>query len=93
MVDDSTTLFWKDLWREEILQTAHPHAFSFAISEDLSVAEAMNSMDLHETFQLPVSPQVLEEIQELHSPPHWISPATSVHDVWHYSWGSAFYRL
>jgi hypothetical protein len=92
VVDGKTTLFWKDLWKEEILQTSHPRAFSFAILEDLSVAEAMNSTDLHETFHLPVSPQALDEIQDVHSPPHWISPSTSLHDVWHYSWGSAYYK-
>ena len=62
VVDGESTLFWKDLWKEEILQVSHPRAFSYAIHEDWSVAEAMGHTELHETFHLPVSPQALEEI-------------------------------
>ena len=62
LVDGTSTLFWKDLWREEVLQTSHPRAFSFAMQEDLSVADTMATTDMHATFQLPVSPQALVEI-------------------------------
>ena len=84
--------FWKDLWRVDVLQISHPRAFSFAMQEDVSVAKAMANMDMHATFHLHVSPEALAEIQDIQSQPTWISPSTSLHDVWHYSWGSTLYK-
>ena len=62
------------------------------MQEDLSVAEAMATTDMHATFHLPVSPQALAEIQDIESQTTWISPSTSLHDVWHYSWGATLYK-
>ena len=92
IVDGRSTLFWKDLWKEEVLQTSHPRAFSFALHEDLSVAAMVNPMDMHATFHLPLSPLALNEVQDIQQQITWTSPSTSLHDVWHYSWGAPLYK-
>ena len=65
LVDGMTTLLWKDLWARDVLQDSHPRAFSFALHEDISVADFWASNNLHETFHLPVSPLALDEIRDV----------------------------
>ena len=56
VVSGTTTLFWKDLWGNGVLQSSHPHAFSFALHEDVSVKGFLESMTLAKAFHLQLSP-------------------------------------
>ena len=85
----ATTLFWKDMWMDQILAETHPRAFSFALHEDISVADFWASNDLHETFHLPLSPTTLDEFRDMQLTLTKICPSTSTTDVWHYMWGAA----
>ena len=51
----SSSLFWKDNWSHSIYAETCPRAYSYAISEDISVKHLLTSTDLHETFHLPLS--------------------------------------
>ena len=61
----ATTLFWKDMWLDEILAETHPRAFSFAKDEDISVAAFLGTTSLQETFHLPLSAQAHTETRDL----------------------------
>lgn len=65
MVCGTTTLFWKDLWRDEIVQNSHPRAYSFSLDEDISVRDFLGTTALDEAFHLSLSPQAHEELKEL----------------------------
>ena len=59
----SSPFFWKDNWNQTIYADAYPRAYSYTISEDISVKELLTSADLHETFHLPLSIQSHDELR------------------------------
>ena len=63
--DGSTVLFWKDLWHNCVLGDSHPRLFSFATDEDVSVQALLTTPTLGRNFQLPLSTQAREELQDL----------------------------
>ncbi|XP_073361690.1 uncharacterized protein [Aegilops tauschii subsp. strangulata] len=93
VVDGSTTLLWKDLWSSDVLQSSHPRAFSFALHEDMTVADFWANTELHETFHLPLSALTLSEVQDIQHAASNLYPSTTRTDIWHYTWGAAEYRL
>lgn len=44
--DGSTILFWKDLWRQEIVADSHPWIFSFARDDEISVHKLLTAQAL-----------------------------------------------
>ncbi|XP_073359761.1 uncharacterized protein [Aegilops tauschii subsp. strangulata] len=85
VVDGSTTLLWKDLWSNDVLQSSHPRALSFVLHEDMTVAEFWANTELHETFHLPLSARALNEVQDVQHAASNIHPSTTISDVWHYT--------
>jgi hypothetical protein len=63
--DGAMTLFWKDLWLEEVNEEAFPRAFSFSNNEDVFVQDFLTSNSLGHNFHLPLSPLAMEEIRNL----------------------------
>ena len=92
VVDGSSALLWKDLWLPDTLENSHPRAFSFAKDEDISIKSFLESMALHDTFHLPLSPEALAEVQHLQHLSTHLSPSTSSTDVWYYTWGAADFK-
>ncbi|XP_073360031.1 uncharacterized protein [Aegilops tauschii subsp. strangulata] len=62
VVSGTTALVWKDLLAGDVLASSHPHAFSFAMHEDGSVKNFLESTALSEAFHLPLSLQALNEV-------------------------------
>jgi hypothetical protein len=62
----TSVLFWKDFWYQDtVLSQKFPRLFSYALDEDLSVAD-MTSMDtLGSVFALPLSVEAFQEWQEV----------------------------
>ena len=87
VVDGTTTLFWKDLWLDNTLDVSHPRAFSFALHEDASIKDFLESTSLHDLFHLPLSPEALMEVRDLQSLSTRMRQSTTIADVWHYTWG------
>ena len=92
IVSGDTVLVWKDLWAPDILQASHPHAFSFAMHEDETVKDFLESTALSETFHLPLSPQALDEVRDIQQISTHAHPSASVNDIWYYTWGKSIYR-
>lgn len=63
-------------------------AFSFAINEDVLVKDFLGVVTLREAFHLPLSMQVHDEVRSLQQRTAQVGPEDSMHDVWHYVWGS-----
>lgn len=92
VVDGLTTLLWKDLWSNDVLQSSHPRAFSFALHEEITVADFWANTELHETFHLPLSARALNEVRDVQRATSHIHPSTTISDVLHYIWGATEYR-
>lgn len=92
VVSSTTALVWKDLWAVDVLENSHPHAFSFAMHEDETVKNFLESTSLLETFHLPLSPQALAEVRDIQQISMHMHASTSVNDVWHYTWGKSVYQ-
>ena len=66
VVSSTTALFWKDLWGNDVLQSSPPpHAFSFAMHEDVTIKDFLERTALSEAFHLPLSPQALNEVRDI----------------------------
>ena len=92
VVDGTTALVWKDLWLDNTLESSHPRAFSFALHEDTSVKDFLESTSLHGLFHLPLSPEALLEVQDMQSITTHMRPSTATADVWHYTWGQPEFK-
>ena len=78
-------LFWKDMWREEILAEAYPHALSYVKNEDLSVQQFLGITTLQEAFHLPLSPQAHAEMRQLQFQVSEVQLSNEI-DKWTYVW-------
>lgn len=66
MVSGSSVLFWKDYWSNgELLCEKFPRLYSFALDEDLSVAELAQVEDLSTCFAVPISVEAFHEWQQV----------------------------
>jgi hypothetical protein len=66
VVSGSSVLFWKDYWSNgELLCEKFPRLYSFALDEDLSVAELAQVEDLSTCFAVPISVEVFHEWQQI----------------------------
>jgi hypothetical protein len=61
-----TVLVWKDDWHSNGLFCDHfPRLFSFALNEDVSATDMVNTPDIITMFTLPLSAQAFQELQHL----------------------------
>jgi hypothetical protein len=64
--DGSSVLFWKDFWVDgTLLCDKFPRLFSFATSEDVSVAAMYGSQNIFSHFMLPISVEAYQELQDV----------------------------
>ena len=94
----SSTLFWKDNWSQSIYADSCPRAYSYAISEDVSVQHIFTSPHLQENFHLPLSIQAHDELRSIQLEVAE-NTLTEEHDTWQCIWGgntfqtSSYYRF
>jgi len=84
-------LFWKDDWLGTIAADKFPRAYSYALSEDVSVKSFLLATSLSANFSLPVSPEAFEEIKQLQQEVRNADIGGGPQDIWKYVWGSEFY--
>lgn len=60
-----TTLFWKDLWNDNLLEEEFNTLFTFAKNEGISVQAFNNSSELDQLFHLPLSQQDMHQWRNL----------------------------
>jgi hypothetical protein len=92
IVAGDTALFWSDNWSTDLLMTKFPRLHSFAIDKLASVKDILDLDDPIDSFHLPLSTQVFEELHELN---HLVNQTRSTrnvddNDLWSYSWGTHF---
>jgi hypothetical protein len=64
--DGSSVLFWKDFWVDgTLLCDKFPRLFSFATSEDISVAAMYGTENIFSHFMLPISVEAYQELQDV----------------------------
>ena len=86
----TTTLFWKDLWSNQLNDEAFPRAFSFTKLEDASVADFLAITNIHTGFHLPLTPLARQELQQLQAQTTHTIPDGDKPDQWTYSWGAKY---
>lgn len=84
--DGGTTLFWKDLWQQNILIQSYPRAASYTCLEDALVKEYLGVDSLATIFHLPLSVQAREEVQQLQTLTAATVPDDSEKDKWVCVW-------
>lgn len=65
--DGSSILFWKDNWAGEWLADLFPNIALYAKHLDLSVMEVLEATCLEDLFDIPISQQVVVELEDLRS--------------------------
>lgn len=88
--DGRTTLFWKDLWQDQLLMESHPRAYSFTKLEDASVAALLGITTAHDGFHLPLSPQARNEVRDLQLLTEGMNTDNECNDVWTCVWGGEY---
>jgi hypothetical protein len=87
----TSTLFWKDFWAEGgLLCNKYPRLFSFAIDEDLSVANMAGLESLEAGFALPLSVEAFQEWQEVTQLLTSTTFSAHQHDQRSFCWGNKY---
>jgi hypothetical protein len=86
-----TALFWKDKWLNTILSDEYPRAFSYALTEDITVTDFLSATSLAENFNLPLSPEALQEVRQLQIDAQHVDLQQNTQDKWVYEWKSDKY--
>jgi hypothetical protein len=84
-------LFWKDKWLNTIVSDEYPRAFSYSLSEDVTVQCFLSATSLAENFNLPLSPEALQEVRNLQGDASHITIHENTQDKWTYEWASDKY--
>jgi hypothetical protein len=87
--DGTSTLFWKDVWLDQVNAEAFPRAFSFVKDEDVSVHQFLSASRLADSFHLPISPEAMEEVRSIQRKSSHIQLSDD-HDIWSYPWGKQY---
>lgn len=90
--DGKTTLFWKDLWQDQVISESHPRAFSFCRQEDISVNKLLSAESLGQIFHLPLLIEAREEIKDLQDTTRGVDPSSGTNDTWLCAWGGKEFR-
>jgi hypothetical protein len=87
-----SVLVWKDDWHSNgLLCDQFPRLFSFALNEDVSVADMVNTRDIITMFTLPLSAQAFQELQHLRSYLVGLISDPDSNDSRIFPWGSSTY--
>ena len=84
-------LFWKDFWLDGILLCERlPHLYSFALEEDINVADMFHAQSLSAGFALQLSVQAYEEYEQIENVIQRLN-LTDQYDSRSFIWGSNSY--
>jgi hypothetical protein len=87
----TSVLFWKDFWYQgDLLCQKFPRLFSYALDEDLSVADMAHVEDLSSCFALPMSVEAFHEWQEVSQLLTATSLNESMSDTRIFAWGDKY---
>jgi len=89
--DGSSVTFFNDLIDGEILSSKFPRLFSFTSNPDISVQQIMLAEDLDSIFDLPLTPNVYDELLDLSHYIQSISFNMDTKDEWLFIWGNKTY--
>ena len=84
-------LFWKDEWKDGLLQDTFSRAFSFARDPDMSVQSLLSSVRLGYVFHLPLSMEARLEVTNLQLATSDVS-LTVRDDTWKCVWGGSDFK-
>jgi hypothetical protein len=89
----NSVLLWKDKWlNEELLANSYDRLFSFALNQDISVFEGLQTGNLASLFYLPLSVQAFDELQLLQGSLNVLREnADGDNDQWKYSLNNGTY--
>jgi hypothetical protein len=74
-----------------LLKDSLPRLYSFARNRNISVAKFLQSEDILEQFNLPLSAEAFQELQDLQTIIQGIQVQSNKADCWQYIWGSNRY--
>lgn len=80
-----TVLFWKDNWNGQAMIVKYPELHSFAIKNNITLAEMSNPQDLSEQFHIPLSSQAFTQYNLLMDTMNQTNLSTTL-DSWTYIW-------
>jgi hypothetical protein len=63
--DETTVLFWEDIWNDHLLQQKFPILYSFAKNKQVSVVQFLVNNDIDSQFHVLLSDQAFQEYQQL----------------------------
>jgi hypothetical protein len=82
-----TCLLWDDLWHGQVRKLQYPEFHSFAKNKSICLSKATESSGVVNLFNLPLSVEAFNQLQELQSELHNLE-LTDMDHKWHYIWGS-----
>jgi hypothetical protein len=88
----NSVLFWKDLWHTDgLLCDQFPRLYSFALDEDVTVADMARAPDLSLMFVLPLSAQAFQELSQIHMYLQGLVSGPNDKDTRVFPWGNSTY--
>jgi hypothetical protein len=88
----SSSLFWSDLWKEEVLDAKFSRLFSFAKDKLQSVKEFVHKDSILDNFHLPLSVEAHAELSNLMDLLDDTQLNEFVNDSWVFKLGVAGFR-
>ena len=87
----SIVTFWDDLWTDDILSSKYPRLYSYAKDQNISVQRIMQTDDIREIFNLPLSEQAMNELMPMQHDIQQVSYDEDSNDVSSFLWGNSQY--
>jgi hypothetical protein len=85
--DRQSSLLWKDLWNGQVREIQFPELYSFAKNKSISLRKAFDSVNFHDLFNLPVSVEAYNQMQEFQLELSELV-LSEENDKWTYIWGN-----
>jgi hypothetical protein len=63
--NETTVLFWEDVWNDHLLQQRFPRLYSFAKNKNIYVAQFLMNNHIDTQFLLPLLDQAFQEYQQM----------------------------
>lgn len=92
ITNGSSTLFWKDMWHDELASSAFPHAYSYTTQEDISVQNFLSIATLSSVFWLPLSTQAHDEVKMIQQLTREMNIPEHGEDEWTYVWEASEFK-
>lgn len=83
----NTIAFWRDKWKDQVLQISYPQLSSFCINIDITLQKVLELPNMEDMFHLPLSSQAYQQFQHLQAQLQDTGQLTE-RDKWGYPWNS-----